>query len=115
VGLDDFIDRGIISDTSCFLILKDIEVFRIAKLKSQKRRPVAISLSRDCLPYIPLLYYFVETPTESSQLDSIPELITRVPIISDLRTPASRPASARLAHNPLLLPHGIGTVTRSPV
>src|SRR5260221_8428430 len=142
VGLDDFIDRGIISNTSCFSILKDIEVFRIAKLKSQKRRPVAIGLSRDYLPYIPLLYYFVKMPTESSQLDAVPELIAGVPIISNSgglstvkldpeneleqtlhpvphaissQTPASRPASAGLAHKPSLLPHGIGTVTRSPV
>src|SRR5258708_12267752 len=113
------------------MILKDIEVFRIAKLKSQRQRPVAIGLNRDCLPYIPLIHRFIEMPTEawstfaesrarhelieSSELDSVPELIAGVPIISDLQTPASRPASAGLAHKPSLLPHGIGTVTRSPI
>src|SRR5258708_2436843 len=99
VGLNDFIDRRIISDTLCFAILKDIEVFRIAKLKSQRQRPVAIGLNRDCLLYIPLLYYFIETPTEAwstfaesrvrneliefSELDSVPELIAEFPIMCD--------------------------------
>ncbi len=83
------------------MILKDIKVFRITKLKSQRQRPVAIGLNRDCLLYIPLLYYFVEMPTEAwstfaesrarneliefSELDSIPELITEFPI---MRNPA---------------------------
>src|SRR5258708_20538984 len=99
VGVDDFIDGRIISDTLCFAILKDIEVFRIAKLKSQRQRPVVISLNRDCLLYIPLLYYFIETPTEAwstfaesrarnelikfSELDSVPELIAEFPIMHD--------------------------------
>ena len=99
VGLNDFIDGRIISDTLCFAILKDIEVFRIAKLKSQRQRPVAISLNRDCLLYIPLLYYFIKMPTEAwstfaksrvrnelikfSKLDSVPELIAEFPIMRD--------------------------------
>src|SRR5258708_1269043 len=151
VGLDDFIDGGIASNTTRFTTLKDIEVFRITKLKSQKQRPDVIGLNRDCLLYIPLLYYFVKTTqgwstfansrarhelNKSSELDSVPELIAKFPIMSDpagslpefdpesdlesiphaisSQTLALRPARARVVHNPLLLPH-FGTVAKSPV
>ncbi len=77
----------------------------------------------------------------SSELDSVPELIVEFPIMSDSarsstkkfdpendlgqilhsvphaissQTPASRPASDRVAHNSSLLPH-FGTVVKSPV
>ena len=115
-----------------------------------------IGLNRDCLLYIPLLYYFVKTtqgqPTfaesrarhgssEPFELGFISESIVEYPIMSDSarssttkidpendleqilhsvhhaissRTPALRPARARVAHNPSLLPR-IGTVAKSPI
>jgi len=39
VGLDDPIDRGNISDTTCFSISRDIEVFENPEHESQKQRP----------------------------------------------------------------------------
>ncbi len=39
VGLNDSIDRGIVSDTTCLLILRDIGVFKNPEHESQKSRP----------------------------------------------------------------------------
>ena len=40
VGLDDSIDRGIVSDTTCFMISRDIGVYENPEYESQKPRPM---------------------------------------------------------------------------
>ena len=59
VGLNNSIDRGIISDTTCFTILRGIEVFRITGHELQKPRPIAIGL-HDLLSSISS--HFIEAP-----------------------------------------------------
>ena len=42
VGLDNPIDKGIVLDTTCFSISRDIRAFENLEHKSQKRRPVGL-------------------------------------------------------------------------
>ncbi len=88
MGLDDPIDGGIILDTTCFVILKDIGVYKVAQLESQKSRPIVISLNRDLLSCIPLISHLVKTIFAESkarhelikflELDHFPELAVKL-------------------------------------
>ncbi len=40
MGLDDSIDRGIVSDTTCLSILREIGVFENPEHESRKSRPI---------------------------------------------------------------------------
>src|SRR5258708_35352666 len=101
IGFDDSINGGNISNTTCFMILEGIEVFQIAKHRSQKPGPITIGLNRDLLLHIPRISCFIKpaevgSPSKEFNPDQIRDL---------------RPASTRVVHNPSLLVHA-GTVIK---
>ena len=98
VGLDNHINEGIISDTTHFMILKDVKVSQSPKYESQERRPVVVNLNGDFVSQLPIISDFVKSAKgwsifaksrarrewiESLESDFISESIVEFPIMSN--------------------------------